>query len=242
LSFTKKFEFGKSKTDSTKPRSVAGVSIGIINAGVSGIEERDNQGIKTGDISTSENQFFIGLSNRFSDKLSFGFTAKFYYYRLYEDVSSISFGFDIGALYLLNENITIAAVISDVNSKYKWDTSDLYGQDGNTTEDKFPLMKKIGFSYRLFEKKLLTAIEFENSNAGTNILRFGAEYNMIQNLFIRAGLNQMDLSNPDVPVKPSFGFSYSYLTDGLTLGIDYAFVIEPYSPSDQHIVGVNVSF
>lgn len=41
LNFTKKFEFGKSKKKRT-----AGISIGIINAGVSGIKGTDNQGVE----------------------------------------------------------------------------------------------------------------------------------------------------------------------------------------------------
>lgn len=242
LSFTRKFDFGQSKDDPSKPRSTAGISVGIINSGVSGIEERDNQGIKTGDLSTSENQFFISVSNRFSSKLAIGFTAKFYYYKLYEDISSTNFGFDLGAVYIINDNLTVGAAITDINTKYKWDTSDLYGQQGNITENKFPLVKRIGISYRFIEQKILAALEFENSNAGTNIIRFGAEYNIYENLYLRTGLNNLNLSNFDMPVKPSVGFSYSYLTDGISFGVDYAFVIEPYSPSDQHIIGVNVVF
>ncbi len=41
------------------------------------------------------------------------------------------------------------------------------------TEDKFPNLRKIGLSYRNKDLNLLTAIEFENSNAGTNIIRLG---------------------------------------------------------------------
>ena len=94
LSFTKNFEFGKKKDESgnEKPRSVAGLSIGLINAGVGDIQERDNQGNVTGDISTSENLAFLGLSTRFSEKVSIGITIKFFYYKLYEDITSTGIG------------------------------------------------------------------------------------------------------------------------------------------------------
>ena len=64
---------------------------------------------------------------------------------------------------------------------------------GLTTTDKFPLLKKVGISYYNPEIKLLTSIEFENSNAGTNIIRFGAEYNIYENLFLRGGIDQFNI-------------------------------------------------
>ena len=244
LNFTKKFEFG-TQTDAegnTKPRSTAGISAGIINAGVSKIDSRDNQGRKLGDISTSENQFFVSVANRFSNKLAIGIAFKFYYYKLYEEVTSTSLGIDIGALYLLNENITISFMISDLNSKYAWDTGNLFGTSGLKTDDKFPISKKVGASYKFADQNLIVAAEFENSNAGTNIFRGGAEYMVYENLFLRAGFDKFNISNSDFPVRPSAGFSYQYKLSSTIIGIDYAFAMEPYSLFDQHIVGINLNF
>ncbi|MBA4406202.1 hypothetical protein C0389_02895 [bacterium] len=244
LNYTKKFELGKKENpDGTiKPRSVAGVSFGIINAGVSNIDARDNQGRKTGDISTSENQLFVAVANRFSEKLSIGIAFKFFYYKLYESVTSTGLGFDLGALYLLNENMTISLMISDVNSKYEWDTGKIYGTSGNITKDKFPLLKKLGFSYKFEEPKIIAAVEIENSDGGTNIIRLGGEYNIYENLYLRAGVDKLNISNFDFPARPTFGFSYIHLMKSVKIGIDYAIVIEPYSAGDQHIIGINVNF
>ncbi|MCX6173325.1 MAG: hypothetical protein NTZ27_01025 [Ignavibacteriales bacterium] len=244
LNYTRRFELGKKENpDGTiGPRSVAGISVGIINAGVSKIDARDNQGRKTGDLSTSENQFFVALANRFSGKLSIGIAFKFYYYKLYESVTSTGLGFDLGALYLLNENMTLSFMISDINSKYEWDTGKIYGASGNITKNKFPLLKKIGFSYKFDEPKIIAAVEFENSDGGTNFIRAGGEYNIYENLFLRAGFDKLNISNFDFPIRPTFGFSYFYLLNSVKFGIDYAFVIEPYSSSDQHIIGINVNF
>ncbi len=244
LNFTRKFEFGtvENPDGTTRPRSIAGVSVGIINSGVSDIDGRDSQGEKFADLSTSENQIFVAVSNRFSNKLAIGIAFKFYYYKLYEEVTTTGLGFDIGALYSFNESLTFSFMLSDLNSKYDWDTGNLYGQSGNTTRDKFPLLKKIGASYKFTEQKIIAAIEFENSNAGTNYLRAGAEYNIYNDLFLRCGLDRFNLSNTDEPVRPSFGFSYFYLLNSFKVGIDYAFVIEPYSSGDQHIIGINLNF
>lgn len=238
LSFTRNFKF--SSKDSTKiSYRAAGVSAGIINAGVSKIDGRDNQGISTGDLSTSENQFFIGLSNRFSEKFAIGVAVKLYYFKLYDKVNSTSMGFDIGAIYLFNKNLSAALIVSDINSKYKWDTTELYGQEGNNEENKFPVLKKLSVAYNFSEPKVLAVIELENTNADANFLRLGAEYNMYENLFLRAGVDKINLNNSDFPAKPSFGFSYTFGFEGWKLGFDYAYVYEPYSINNIHVLGLN---
>ncbi len=68
------------------------------------------------------------------------------------------------------------------------------------------------------------------------------EYNAIENLYLRGGIDQFNLSNTDSPARPSLGFSYAKSFDGIMIGVDYAFVIEQYSPQDRHIVGININF
>jgi hypothetical protein len=240
LSFTKRFDlFSYNKTN---PRSSAGISIGIINSGVGNIQGRDNDGVATENLSTSENQFFLAFANRFSDKLSIGLAIKFYYYKLYQDISATSVGLDFGGLYRFNENWNLSLMISDINSKYKWDSSPIYGQSGGNSEDNFPILKKIGLSYSEKNIGLIASVEFENSNGGTNILRGGIEYNIIDKLFIRAGVDQFNLRNSDFPAKPAFGFSYFKDFNKIIIGVDYAFMVEQYSSQDRHIVGLSVNF
>lgn len=243
LSYTRKFEFGKKEDVGTtlKPRSTAGVSIGLINSGVSNIDGRDGQGKQIGNFSTSENQYFIAVANKFSDKLSIGISFKFYYYKLFENFSANGFGLDIGALYSVNQLMNISFVITDLNSKYTWDSGKLYGTNGTTSVDKFPLIKRLGFSYKV-TSDFLAAVEYENSNAQTNYLRFGAEYNPIENLFFRSGIDKININNFEIPIRPSFGFSYFYSVKNYIIGIEYAFSYEPYSTYNQHVVGINFRF
>ena len=244
LSFTRRFDFYSSKDTSVdrKPRTTAGVSIGIINAGLSNIDGYDNNDLPTGELSTSENQFFIGLAARVSEKLSLGIAVKFFYYKLYEEVNSNGLGFDVGALYRVSEYFNVSLVIADINSKYKWDTSPIYEQEGIISEDKFPNLRKIGISYRNKELGILGAVEFENNDAKSNILRAGVEYNVYDQFYIRGGLDQFNLNNTDWPIKPALGFSYFQTLSNFVVGVDYAFQIEQYSSADRHIVSVNFNF
>jgi hypothetical protein len=244
LSFSKRFEFGKKEDESgnIKPRSVAGISAGIINSGVSKIDGRDNQGNKTAEYSTSENQFFIAVGNKFSEKFSLGVAFKFYYYKLFEGLSSNGFGIDIGTFYSITNAIKFSFVLSDINSKYEWDTGGIYGSSGTTSKDKFPLLKKIGLSYKFDDPNILAAVEFESSNAGTNYIKVGTEYNIIPDLFLRCGVDKLNLSNTETPIRPSIGLSYFYNVSSFRFGFEYAFVIEPYAVGDQHIIGLYFNF
>jgi len=242
LSFTRRFDFYSKDTTVKTPRSSAGISIGIINSGVGKIDGRDNQGFATGDLSTSENQFFLGLSNRFSKKLALGVAAKFYYFKLYEEISSTSLGFDIGALYMMNEYLNLSFVLTDINSKYKWDTSPVYGRDGTISEDKFPFIKKFGVSYFNENAKLLASAEVVMSNGQNTIIRFGAEYNVYDKLYLRGGIDQLSVANADWPMKSSAGISFSSKIGNFSVGFDYAFMIEQYSTMDRHVVGLNLNF
>jgi len=240
LNFTKKFSF-YSKDGSTI-RSSAGLSLGIINSGVSKIDGRDNEGNQSGELSTSENQYFLSFANRFSERLSIGVAVKFYYYKLYEDIHSSTVGLDIGALYKISEKFNAAFVIKDLNSKYKWDTSPIYGQDGSITTDKFPLLKTFALSYCDKNIGILADAEIEFSNYSSNIFRIGTEYNIYEGLFLRAGIDNINLSNKDYPVKPSAGFSYYTKVAGLYAGVDYAYQIEQYASGSRHIIGLNIIF
>jgi len=243
INFTRKFEL-RSRRDSADapPRGIAGISVGIINSGVSKIDGRDNQGISTGELSTSENQFFLSFANKFSNKIAVGLAVKFYYNKLYDKMTSTGFGIDLGTVYSYNENIHVSLMLSDINAKYKWDSKDIRGDQSRSSADNFPLLKKIGVSYKLDDPAVIASIEFENSNFNTSFIRLGAEYNIYEKLFLRAGLDRLNVSNTDYPARPGFGFSFFKEAGASLIGVNYAFVIEPYSSSNQHILGVDFNF
>ncbi|MBV6445342.1 MAG: hypothetical protein LC102_03405 [Ignavibacteriales bacterium] len=245
ISFTRRFDFYSDKDtilSERKPRSTAGVSFGLINAGVSNIDQRDNQGFKKGTISTSENMFYLSFANKFSEKISLGVTARFYYYKLYEDVTTTGLGFDLGAIYTITPDLAVSLVLSDINSKYDWDSAPIYGQEGGATTNNFPLFKKLGVSYYLKPYNLQLAGEVAFDNYGSSIFRFGAEYGLYEGLFVRGGIDNIFLNNGDEPIKPSLGFSYSRIVGSLTVGVDYAFQVEQYSTGHRHIIGLNIIF
>jgi len=238
----KRDELGN-KTDEVY--SSAGISVGLINSSVDNIDGRDRSGIQTKTYSTSENQFFLSVSISPFDRLTFGITSKYYHYSLFEKVSSKSLGFDFGMIYRAIESdkigkVVVGTFIGDINSKYRWDTTPVYEQEGKLTIDKFPLLTRIGVSYYLPNENLIAALDFESTNLGTKILRFGTELVLIDFVRIRLGIDRLNLENSDMIPKISLGFGLRHNLYDYDFELNYAFVTEPYSPMNQHIISLGV--
>ena len=226
LSYTKNFKLPK------QSQGGAGVTFAVINSGVSNIDGRDADGFHIGDYSTSENQFLFAPAIRVSDQVAIGFGFKFYYSKLFDGVTTTSLGFDLGGLYKVNDRINVGLTVKDINSKYQWNTSDLYGaQYGNSTKDKFPVLYTLGVSYLLPKGVGVASADFEVSNKKSQILRMGLELTPVKDISFRAGFDRFDFTSQDKFGNSDimFGVGYQKELTNFIVGIDYAFVMEPYS-------------
>lgn len=237
LSLDRKLNF-LSYSQSLKPS--AGLAFSIINSGVNNIDGRDNDGIHTETFSTSENVFSFSFGLKPDNRFALGITVKVLYYSLYQTVKSTTAAVDVGAIYLLSSELVIGAVLQDIDAKYKWDTSNLFGdQMGNSYSDNFPLRKRIGISWMSIKYPVVLSAEYE-AIGSDSYLRGGIEVQPFNRFFIRAGLDQIAL-NSDIPAKPSIGME---LRSSMTWSpaFQYAYVFEPYSPSGIHILSLSIRF
>lgn len=227
-----------SYTQSVKP--TAGISVGIINAGVSNIEGRNRDGVVTDTYSTSENVFLFSFGVKLNEHVAIGLTTKVFYYSLFEGVKSTTTGFDIGAVYSLDDEWTLGAVIQDINSKYKWDTSNLYGRDGNSTIERFPLRRKLAASYapKFFQARISAELEFISS---ITLARIGAEIPLYEGITVRGGVDQISFAG-DISSKPSLGFSFQTPLNTWKPTLHYTYVIEPYSTGGIHLFSLSLNF
>jgi len=224
-------------TQSIQP--TAGISIGLINAGVNNIDGRDADGIHISDYSTYEDQFFLSFSNRVDKNFSIGAAIKLYHSKLFDQVTSTTVGFDIGVCFQPIPDLTIGAVVQDINSKYKWNTTSIYGTSGNETDDNFPNLRRIGVAYRFAGGSGLISGEFENSSQSTNLFRGGVEYTFVEYLTVRGGINRIDPGTDATGVEPSFGFTVKNSLNGWTPEISYAYVFESFAPEGMHVITVS---
>src|ERR1051326_1655653 len=230
-----------SYTQSVQP--TGGISLGLINAGVSNIDGSDGDGVHTENYSTFENQIFLAFSNRVGDDISLGASIKVYYSKLFDEVKSTTVGFDIGGAVRITDQLSGGAVLQDINSKYKWDTKAIYGpSQAKTTEDKFPTLRRIGLAFSLPTHTGVLTAECENSSQGTTILRFGAEYARGEAFTVRGGLDRLDFSDDATGAKPTFGFSVKNSFNGWMPELNYAFVFESFAPHGMHIITLSAVF
>jgi hypothetical protein len=223
-------------------RPTAGISFGLINAGVSNIDGRDADGQQTGDLSTSENQVFLAFSNRLDPRVGIGVAVKLYHSKLYDQVSSTTLGFDLGLCVLVSDDISLGAAVQDLGSKYKWDTQAIYDQNGKSTEDKFPNLRRIAIAYRLPANSGVISAEFENSSLHTNVVRIGAEYTPLENFALRGGIDRLDFGDNATGAKPTFGFSVRNAFIDWTPSLTYAYVFESFAPHGMHIITLSTIF
>jgi hypothetical protein len=220
----------------------AGISAGIINADVRNIDGRDADGAPTETYSTMENQFYLAFGNKVDPRVSIGAAIKIYYSKLFDKLTTTTVGFDIGAFIKPSDEVGIGLVLQDLNSKYKWDTKDLYGDNGKTTEDKFATRRRVAVSYSPQSLPLILAGEFENTSEKVNMLRFGAEYSFSPNFILRGGADRWELSANPTGVKPSLGFTAKNSFNDWTAAVDYAFVFEGYAPQGIHMISISAIF
>jgi hypothetical protein len=236
VSYTKNFKLPKQKDGG------AGITFSWINAGVTNIDSRDGDGFPLGSISTSENQFLFAPSIRVSKDVALGVGFKLYYSKLYDGVKSTSLGFDLGGIIKPSDRINIGFAVKDINSKYQWNTTSIYNENGSTTINKFPVLLDVGVSYLLPKSFGIVSLDFENSSqtvtidgtdykTASDIIRMGAEVSPIRDLKLRAGFDRFDLKSNDKlgNAKINFGVGYQVALKSYIVGIDYAFVMEPYS-------------
>jgi hypothetical protein len=227
-----------SYTQSLKP--AGGFSLAIHNAGVSKIEGRNSDGVQTDTYSTSENEFLFSFGTKIRPDFAIGVSAKILYYSLFEGVKSTTVGFDLGILYELNEEWALGLIVGDINSKYKWDTSTLYGQDGNTTIEHFPLRRRLAICYAptYFQSRFSGEIEWIGS---TWLSRAGVEIPLHDNLALRGGIDQIAFDG-SINAKPSLGFSLQGPVASWKPILTYGYIFEPYSPGGIHMLSLTVGF
>jgi len=256
VSFAKQFKLSQGK-------QTAGISLSWLNAGVTDIDGRDNDGRSLGLLSTYENQFLMGLGFMVSPQVSAGVGFKLYLAKLYDQVTTTRAAVDLGLTYLANKNLSIGLAVRDIGAMYKWETSSVYGTSGTVTENKFPTIVDVGASYNLpknlgifslgvgayIDPKFSTTDEFgvvTKSDQKYNFtIRFGSEININEYVKVRAGIDRMDLNSDDFfgNIKPGAGIGVSKsFSKGVTLGLDYSFQFEPYSQKPMQNIGIAFKF
>ena len=161
MSFDRELQFLQFATP-LEPR--AGIAGGLIHAGVTNIDGRDNSGYHTQDYSTDEFAVFLAFGTHLSDRLAAGIGLQLYRADMHESLEAVhTIGIDVGMTFEATDALQIGLAIDDLLARYSWDTSSLYGSGGKTTSDRFPVRVRVGASYRLMEGRAQLLAEYDSS-------------------------------------------------------------------------------
>lgn len=186
-------------------KGALGASIVRLYSG--GAEKRDTYNVPQGEFSAAKTAFNLGYGRELAKNIYLGFNSKYINSEL--DANSISFvSFDAGSFYRPSGALSLGVNIQNVVPFTSGDT-----------DDRLPLNFKLGMGYKLFENRLLFAIDLnKNASMPGSVIDFyslGFEANIMQYLVLRLGKNDRELS-------AGFGVKYRLM------GFDYAVGIHDY--------------
>ena len=210
----------------------AGLGVAWVSSGVDNIQGRSTSGYKTQILSTSEDAIFISFAQRITPWLALGINVKILNHQLPMNESQLAgkgTGFDIGFMVLPEEKLRFAFMIQDLNTNYHWNTGQVFEGEGRIYKESFPTMYRLGTTFtfqRIYFVGDIGVVANQDDILGM-MMRFGGEYHLSENYFIRGGFGNSRFS-----LGAGFNFTFLKLNDAF---FDYAVVIEPHSASQGMI-------
>mgnify|MGYP002023254268 FL=1 len=210
----------------------AGLGVAWVSSGVDNIQGRSTSGYKTQILSTSEDAIFISFAQRITPWLALGINVKILNHQLPMNESELAgkgTGFDIGFMVLPEEKLRFAFMIQDLNTNYQWNTGQVFEGEGRVYKESFPTMYRLGTTFtfqRIYFVGDIGVVANQDDILGMT-MRFGGEYHLSENYFIRGGFGNSRFS-----LGAGLNFTFLNLNDAF---FDYAVVIEPHSASQGMI-------
>jgi hypothetical protein len=245
----------------------AGIAIGFIHAAVSNIDGRDNSGFHTADLSVDEFAGFLAFGIRFGKNVTGGVGLQLFRSDLFNGLKPVtSVGIDIGLTIRISPTTSLGVVADDLLARYTWDTSSVNGSGGKSTTDNFPRRLKIGLMKSLRGERLRLVGEIESRATNVDIvsnrvdflgdepivftesreltlretrIRAGAEYVLVPQFVVRAGLEQLGQETLG-GVRPSGGFMVEQVSGMLRMRLEYTFAVESRVSGTMHILSLQL--
>jgi len=217
---------------STSIPPTAGLGVAWVSSGVDNIQGRSTSGKETKILSTSEDAIFISFAQRITPWLALGINVKILNHQLPMNESQLAgkgTGFDIGFMVLPEEKLRFAFMIQDLNTNYHWNTGQVFEGEGRIYKESFPTMYRLGTTFtfqRIYFVGDIGVVANQDDILGMT-MRFGGEYQLSENYFIRGGFGNNRFSH-----GAGLNFTFLNLNDAF---FDYAVVIEPHSASQGMI-------
>jgi hypothetical protein len=221
------------KADSTGRALNGGLSVSWVHAGVDNIDARDSDGQAYATLSSAENAFNVAFALQPLTRATIGLGLRVVMSRFSGvtqdngNLSSNSFGFDLGAMIELMDGVRVGFAARNLNLKYSWNTQEVY-ERGTTNYDKFPRAVSGGIAISRLAPWLTLAAEYEKREFRDGALHLGALASYRNLVQIRLGMNDS---------QPTLGAGYTFGLLGKKSELHYAFVTHAESVDGDHVFG-----
>ena len=167
--------------------AMGSIGFGIVNLGSADVDRVDNNNVTVGSFDARETGYLAAYAHRFGDKLSLGSTAKMVQ-KSVDGRSESGFGVDAATLYRMNERVSFGVMVRNlIRPAYSYATD----------KETFPAILRAGTAVHWLNKHLTTALDLEKT-VGTRQspkFHFGVEGFAIDNIFLRAGIDQSEITS-----------------------------------------------
>lgn len=224
-----------------------GFALSWIRAGVNDIDGRNSDGQHSQTFSNSENAFSFAFGLHPTHKLAVGLAVKVILNRFPElgidgkTVSANGLGLDFGLLYFAADGLTFGITFKDINAKYRWNSQDLFDEEGSETIDNFPKIARYGIALNVPGiENLLFLFDYEQlykeslfKNKIDDRFHLGVQYGVRENITLLGGFDDGSITA---------GAGYQFPVFGKSAQIYYAYVTPGNKPEEEHIFTWSIEF
>ncbi len=183
----------------------------------------------------------VSYARKLTDRFSFGATFKYIDRRIW-DMSADAMAVDFGILYQLPwQNIKLGMSILNFGTKLQMQGADaivthqldptITGSNDQilaelyTREWNLPLSLRVGLSYQVIQSdynEVILSADVIHPNDNYSNADIGAEYGFMNHIFLRAGYQELGLTDSQVGLTLGAGIKYG------PIGVDYSYVNTKY--------------
>ncbi len=217
---------------------IATFAFGWINLGIDKIPHRDSQNNYIGDMSSSQNAYFLSVAKTLLGSYSVGVSLKYVqigFDLMDEQPVGSGLGLDLGLIYRFSNNLRFGLYLQD-NFEIKWSSE---------VSDKSPLTLKLGAVYKpsFLNKNFgfhADIVQRQSFPLTTNIgMHYTFDFGqVVQNITLRAGVANVYFESRDLSptaselignnISYSAGLGMTFLVADLNVGFNYAFKSHSY--------------
>jgi hypothetical protein len=235
-------------------RSEAVMAASWINSGVSNTIGRGSSQQIIGEIKNNQNAFTLSFGKAIDSMIALGASLR-YLQEKWDRLDVFAIGVDVGFLIRYRQVISLGGVVQNLGSNYRWDTND-YWSEGSTYDEEYPILFKIGLAGKLFDGRIVPAVDFEKSDKMGLRFRAGGEYwftkkviRLVEDEFEEGRFNEVEVHKRWAGLRigidrgsPTFGGSLAYLKGNLSAALEYAYLIGRQGTPDDHLFTLKMGF